>query len=78
MRLAHRSGFEFADAACVLPVVADLRLRKSCCPTSRARMLREGSADTFFGDLGDPSQGTLWHLGDPRDDASMGSPFWLS
>jgi hypothetical protein len=41
-------------------------------------MLREGSADTFFGDLGDPSQGTLWHLGDPRDDASMGSPFWLS
>lgn len=35
-------------------------------------MFREGSVDTFFGDLGDPSQGTLWYFGDPRDDASIG------
>lgn len=44
---------------------------ESCCPTSRARIFREDSADSFIGDLGDPSQGNLWHLGDPRDDASM-------
>jgi hypothetical protein len=67
MRLAHRPGSGFADAACVLPVVADLRLRAPAVP-SRARMFREDSADAFFGDLDDPSQGTLWHLGDPRDD----------
>jgi hypothetical protein len=32
MRLAHRSGFEFADAACALPVVVDLRLRNPAVP----------------------------------------------
>ncbi|UKZ90224.1 uncharacterized protein TrAFT101_005251 [Trichoderma asperellum] len=32
MRLAHRPGFELWDAACVLPLVADLQLKNPAVP----------------------------------------------
>lgn len=52
MRLAHRSGFDFADAACVLPVVADLRLRNPAVPLLGLECFAKAQQTLFSVSLG--------------------------
>lgn len=66
LRLARRSGFEFADAACPLPVVVDLRLRNPAVPLLGLECFAKAQQIPFSVTLGIPHRG-LFDISEIRE-----------